>query len=89
MNKTRTLKVSSRGQVTLPKTMREALGTDRVIAELVDGKVVIEPVPELAGRFKDYAKNVPPGMTWEEIREAAWKEATAHLVVDGRRRSRR
>jgi AbrB family looped-hinge helix DNA binding protein len=68
-------KVTSKGQVTLPKAVRDALGVepgDRVLFRVVDGHALIARTPdllELAGSIP-----VPPhlrGASWEEIREQA------------------
>jgi len=68
-------KVTSKGQVTLPKAVRDALGVepgDRVLFRVVDGHALIARTPdllELAGSIP-----VPPhlrGASWEEIREHA------------------
>ena len=68
-------KVTSKGQITLPKAVREALGVepgDRVLFRVVDGHALVARTPdllELAGSIP-----VPPslrGLSWEEIRERA------------------
>lgn len=66
-------KVTSKGQVTLPKAVREALGVapgDRLLFRVVDGHALVARTPnllELAGSIP-----VPPdirGLPWEEIME--------------------
>jgi AbrB family looped-hinge helix DNA binding protein len=66
-------KVTSKGQVTLPKAVREALGVepgDRLLFRVVDGHALIARTPdllELAGSIP-----VPPelrGVPWEEVME--------------------
>lgn len=70
----RTVKISSKGQITLPKPARDALGTEfvRVIVNS-DGAVSVQAVPDLGGSLKKYAKNAEPGLTWDEIRDRAWE----------------
>jgi AbrB family looped-hinge helix DNA binding protein len=61
-------KISSKGQITLPKTVRERLGSKFVRLISDDGGVRIEPVEDVAGSLKRYAKNY---VTIEEAREGA------------------
>jgi AbrB family looped-hinge helix DNA binding protein len=68
-------KVTSKGQVTIPKGVREALGVgpgDHVLFRVVEGHAVLARTPDfldLAG-----AVEVPPelkGRPWQEIRAIA------------------
>ena len=77
-------KVTSKGQITLPKTVRDALGLqagDRVLFRLHDKRAVLAKVPNflsLAGSVP-----VPPakrGADWLDIR---------HVTRDRRTKSRR
>lgn len=70
-------RLTSKGQVTVPKPVREALGLstgDSVIFRLESGCAILAKSPdllELAG-----AVSVPPakrGMRWAEIRDQAWQ----------------
>ena len=74
-------KVTSKGQVTIPKAVRDALGVDigdEVLFRVVEGHAVLARTPDfldLAG-----AVEVPPelrGKSWQEIRaiaDATWVE---------------
>ena len=66
----KTVKISSKGQITLPKAMRDALGTNVVTVTAKDGSLVIDPLPNLAGALKKYAKDPP--IPFAEERERAW-----------------
>lgn len=66
-------KVTSKGQITLPKALRDALGLqpgDRVLFRVEDGHALLARTPdllELAGSIP-----VPPearGLTWAQIRK--------------------
>jgi bifunctional DNA-binding transcriptional regulator/antitoxin component of YhaV-PrlF toxin-antitoxin module len=68
----KTAKVSSKGQITLPREVRKALGTDfvRIVSE--QGTVRIEPIPDVAGSLAHYArgrKRVP----FRIARDRAWE----------------
>ncbi|OAQ21852.1 AbrB/MazE/SpoVT family DNA-binding domain-containing protein [Thermosulfurimonas dismutans] len=76
----KTVKVSQKGQITLPKEMREALGSEVLRLVLRDRKVIIEPVEDLAGSLKEYAK--PVDLT--KAKEEAWTEAVREKFGSGR-----
>ncbi len=66
----RAVKISSKGQITLPKAVRELLGTDIVRVVVRDGHVHIVPVLDAGGYLAGYAEKtgyVPIG----EAREIA------------------
>lgn len=68
----KTLKLSSKGQVTLPKIMRDALGSEFVLVSMDNGRIVMEPFPDLAGSLKAYAR---PDLSHDEAVELAWQLA--------------
>lgn len=77
-------KVTSKGQVTLPKAVREALGVrpgDRLLFRVVDGHALVARTPdllELAGSIP-----VPPelrGVPWEEVMDRM-REARAERLA--------
>ncbi len=64
--------VTSKGQVTFPKSLRELLGVekgDRVIAKVEDKKVTLEPAGrgllEFAGKFPP--RKIPKGKTIDDL----------------------
>ena len=65
------VKVSSKGQITLPKAVRALLKSDVVRIVVEDGQIRIEPVEDVAGSLKRYARSYVP---LEEIRDRAWEE---------------
>jgi len=65
------VKISSKGQVTIPKKMRELLGTNVVRFRVVEGKIILEPVRDVGGIFKKYVKKP---LSPEEEREIAWQK---------------
>lgn len=66
----KTAKVSSKGQITLPREVRKALGTNLVRIVADDGSVRIEPVKDLAGSLAHYAKKRIP---FRAARDKAWE----------------
>lgn len=78
----KTAKVSSKGQITLPREIRKAFGTDHVRIILEAGSVRIEPVDDVAGSLAHYArgrKHVP----FQVARVKAW---SAHVRDKYKRR---
>jgi len=65
------VKISSKGQVTVPKKIRELLGTNLIEFKVIEGKVVIEPVRDVGGILKKYVKKSLP---FEKERELAWEK---------------
>jgi AbrB family looped-hinge helix DNA binding protein len=68
----RTVKITRKGQVTIPKRIREFLKSDVVEFDVIDNKVVVVPVESTAGSLRKYAKGYTP---LKDVRDAAWKEA--------------
>lgn len=70
-------RVTSKGQVTIPKAVRDALGVesgDELLFRVIEGHAVLARTPE----FLDLAASVevPPelrGLPWQEIRARAWE----------------
>ncbi len=67
----KTAKIFSRGQITLPRDIRKALGTDYVRIVSAQGSVRIEPVNDVAGSLAHYAKG-RKRVPFRIAREQAW-----------------
>jgi bifunctional DNA-binding transcriptional regulator/antitoxin component of YhaV-PrlF toxin-antitoxin module len=65
----KTAKVSSKGQITLPREARAALGTDHVRIVCAQGEVRIEPVNDVAGSLARYGKKK---IAFRVARDRAW-----------------
>ncbi len=64
-------RLTKKGQLTLPKKIRDKLNSDAVVFEIVDDKVILRPVRSVAGALRKYAKVLIP---FGEAREKAWEE---------------
>jgi AbrB family looped-hinge helix DNA binding protein len=77
-----TIKVTSKGQVTIPKKIRDILRSDTVEFEVINGNVVVKPVKSVGGSLSQYAKKYIPlkkirGKAWEAVAsDRATKKAT-------------
>lgn len=67
------MKVSSKGQVTLPREVRKVLGSDVVTFDVKDGRVLLLPVKDVGGSLREYAGKRPA--PFQRAREKAWEEA--------------
>ena len=65
----KTAKITAKGQITLPKVVRDLLRSDLVRIVVDDDAVRLEPVEGVGGALSRYAKRYIP---MEEAREKAW-----------------
>jgi len=72
-------KITSKGQVTIPKKMREMLGSDIVRFRVENERIILEPVHDLGGIFKKYARGDIP---FEREREIAWEKVADEYKKD-------
>jgi len=68
---TTTAKITSKGQLTLPREARKRLGTDMVEIEVIGDEVRLRPVKSVAGALSGYGGEKA---TLKEIREKVWEE---------------
>ncbi len=71
---TAAMKITSKGQVTIPKEIRKLLKSDVVTFDVVQSNVVIRPVLDAAGSLSEYAKNVKTGSSFKRLKDKAWEE---------------
>lgn len=72
---TAAMKITSKGQVTIPKEIRMLLKSDVVTFDVVQNNVVIMPVLDTAGSLSEYAGNVKAGSSFKKMKDRAWGEA--------------
>jgi AbrB family looped-hinge helix DNA binding protein len=69
------VKITKKGQVTIPKEIRDKLNATSVYFEVINGDIVVRAVRDAAGSLSKYAGNVGPDTSMKEIKERAWEEA--------------
>jgi len=72
---TAAVKITRKGQVTIPKEIREKLKSNAVYFEVQDDDILVKPVRDAAGSLREYAKNVKAGGDMKKMKDKAWKEA--------------
>lgn len=74
----RTLSIGPRGQITLPKKIRDLFKSKAVIIELNnDNQAVLSPVPDISGIIADYKKD--SDLSFDEIRKMAWHKSRSNI----------
>ncbi len=72
---TSAVKITRKGQVTIPKEIRDKLQANAVYFEVKNDIVMVKPVRDAAGSLREYARNVKPGVSMKQMKEKAWGEA--------------
>lgn len=65
------VKITRKGQVTIPKEIRDFLGSDIVEFKLTGGNVVVKPVKSVAGSLSGYARKYTP---LKDVRDKVWEK---------------
>ena len=74
---TAAVKITSKGQVTIPKEIREKLKASSVYFEVEDDTVMVKPVRDAAGSLSEFAGNVKPGVSMRQMKDRAWEVAVS------------
>ena len=69
------VKITKKGQVTIPKEIRERLKATAVYFEVIGDDVVVRAVRDAAGSLSEYAGNVKTGVSMKQMKDRAWREA--------------
>jgi AbrB family looped-hinge helix DNA binding protein len=72
---TAAVKITRKGQVTIPKEIREKLKANAVYFEVENDIVMVKPVRDAAGSLREYARNVKPGVSMKQMKDRAWEVA--------------
>jgi AbrB family looped-hinge helix DNA binding protein len=69
------VKITRKGQVTIPQEIRKKLNASAVYFVVKDDDIIIKPVRDAAGSLMEYAHNIKPDISMQQIRDKAWEEA--------------
>ncbi len=72
---TAAVKITRKGQVTIPKEIRERLNAGAVYFEVEEDIVMLRPVRDAAGSLREYGVNVKKGLSMKELKDRAWEES--------------
>ena len=67
-----TVRITQKGQVTIPRKIRDKLGSKVVEFDIVDDQIIIRPLTSVAGSLSAY--NRKESVPFKEAREKAWDE---------------
>lgn len=74
-----TAKITSKGQITIPKKIRQMIKGDVVEFEVNEGKIVLKPVTSVGGSLSKYVTGYSDVA---EVREKTWRDV-AHEKAQG------
>jgi AbrB family looped-hinge helix DNA binding protein len=72
---TKAVKITKKGQVTIPKEIREKLKATAVYFEVVNDDVVVRVVRDAAGSLSEYAGKEKPDVSIKQMKNRAWEDA--------------
>ncbi|MFI5176588.1 MAG: AbrB/MazE/SpoVT family DNA-binding domain-containing protein [Terriglobia bacterium] len=72
---TAAVKITRKGQVTIPKAIREKLKTSSVYFEVEGNLVMLKPVQDAAASLKEFAGNVKGHASMKQRKQKAWEVA--------------
>ena len=67
------VKITKKGQITIPKKIREFLDSNVIEFEIIEGKVIVKPVRSVAGSLSKYARKY---VSFKKVREETWNKVT-------------
>ena len=75
-----TATITSKGQISLPKKIRDILNSCIVSIEVNENnQVLLSPIHDLAGSLSEYQQNSESSLSFDEIREQVWREGSRDL----------
>ena len=72
---TATVKITSKGQITIPRKISDLLNAAVVSFSVQDGNVIVKPVRDAAGTLHKYAGNNKSGADFKKLKEKTWEAA--------------
>jgi AbrB family looped-hinge helix DNA binding protein len=72
-----TAKITQKGQVTIPRKIREKLRSEVIEFDIVNDQIIIRPLASVAGSLAAYGKK--ESLPFREAREKAWDEVNSGL----------
>lgn len=76
----KTMKITTKGQITIPKEIRDFLKTNMVSFDVVEGVVIIKPIRDAGGSLSKYAANAKEVKPFREMKQEAWEEAVREKI---------
>jgi len=73
-----TAKITSKGQITIPKEIRKILNSNVIEFEVIEGNVVIKPVKSIGGSLSKYAKKY---ISLKDIRDRTGKDVVHSFLL--------
>jgi AbrB family looped-hinge helix DNA binding protein len=70
---TTAVKITRKGQVTIPKVIRDILKANAVYFEVEDDSVIVKPVRDAAGSLRKYAGNAKGSASMKRMKDEAWE----------------
>ena len=68
-----TVLITSKGQICIPKKVREFIGSNMLALEVTeDQKIILVPIKNVAGSLSEYSKGDPGD--FNSMREEIWKQ---------------
>ncbi len=71
---TESVRITQKGQVTIPKKIRNKLKAEAVFFEVVNNDIMIRPVKDAAGSLGEYAQNAKTTKSIKQMKDKAWEE---------------
>ena len=74
------VKITEKGQVTIPREIRNVLKADLISFSVVDGVVILRPLRDVGGSLQAYVRNAVSTTSFQDQKEAAWEEAIREKI---------
>jgi len=74
------VKITEKGQVTIPREIRNVLNANLISFSVVDGVVTLRPLRDVGGSLHAYVRNAASTASFRDQKEAAWEEAIREKV---------